>query len=203
MMEIAEKEHSKEMGRTIRKLREEKQLSQQDLADRLGITRSAVSKLEHGTRRLTLENLDRVLDALDYELDLSVLPRGGPSDIHWGDSSFEKEEIVREGRRIAERASSILYERFDVDTVIAHGSLVESQGRHCYPDSDIDLLVQGLDPERLFEAQKEVRRALQPDGEAGDQHNVDIVREEQFPVSVDELLRSGRGKKLPRKRQAV
>lgn len=67
----------------LRKAREDKQLSQTDLADRTGLQPSAVSHFETGKRAPSFENLKRLADALavsvDYLLGRTEEPRGsGP-----------------------------------------------------------------------------------------------------------------------------
>lgn len=56
---------SKELGQTVRLSREKQGLSQKELAGRIGISRSMVSKFEEGKRNLSQEKLDFLLDYLD------------------------------------------------------------------------------------------------------------------------------------------
>jgi transcriptional regulator with XRE-family HTH domain len=58
----------------LRKTREEKGLSQAELAEKAGLQPSAVSHFEAGRRRPSLENLKRLADALNVTLD-SLLGR--------------------------------------------------------------------------------------------------------------------------------
>ncbi len=57
----------------LRDLRQEAGLTQWDLAARLQMPQSFVSKFEAGTRRLDICELRRVLDALDVTLDTFLL----------------------------------------------------------------------------------------------------------------------------------
>ncbi len=52
----------------LRQLREESQISQQELADRIGEPQSFVSKYEGGVRRIDLVELEQVADALGLTL---------------------------------------------------------------------------------------------------------------------------------------
>ena len=45
-------------------LREEQQISQQELADKTGIYRSDISKLEHGTANPSLKTIKRIAEGL-------------------------------------------------------------------------------------------------------------------------------------------
>src|SRR4030042_3739511 len=48
---------SKTIGKRIRELRGEAELSQQYLADNLGVSRSSISQIENGERKITAEEL--------------------------------------------------------------------------------------------------------------------------------------------------
>ena len=58
---------AQDVGRRIRRAREEQGLSQAELGDVLGYKPSMVSAFEHGTRRLKLEDLSKLCVALDKE----------------------------------------------------------------------------------------------------------------------------------------
>lgn len=53
---------------TLRRFREERELTQLDLAARLGATQSFISKCERGERRLDIVELKRWCDAMDLSL---------------------------------------------------------------------------------------------------------------------------------------
>lgn len=53
------------LGAAIRALRAGQELSQEALADRAGIDRSHMGKIERGERNVTLLNVLRIADALD------------------------------------------------------------------------------------------------------------------------------------------
>lgn len=59
-------------GIAIRDAREEAGLSQTELAARVGMAQSALSRIEAGRANLTLGTLQRVADALGVPLKLSV-----------------------------------------------------------------------------------------------------------------------------------
>ncbi len=59
-----------EVGRMIRELREARQLSQRELAERMGTTQSVVGRLEAGGSRPTLVTLERVAQALGLQLEI-------------------------------------------------------------------------------------------------------------------------------------
>ncbi len=66
-------EHAKaayEVSRMIRELREARQLSQRELAERMGTTQSVVGRLEAGGSRPTLGTLERVAQALGLRLEV-------------------------------------------------------------------------------------------------------------------------------------
>ncbi|MBF6229066.1 helix-turn-helix domain-containing protein [Nocardia abscessus] len=64
-----------ELGRTIRRMREERGWSQTGLADAAGMTQSAVARFEAGGTVPSLPVLERLARALDAELVVQVRPR--------------------------------------------------------------------------------------------------------------------------------
>ena len=50
------------MGNRIRELRTSKSLSQEQLADKLGVTKQAISQMERGVRKPSMEMLDALCD---------------------------------------------------------------------------------------------------------------------------------------------
>jgi transcriptional regulator with XRE-family HTH domain len=57
---------------TLRTLRERLNITQAEMAQRIGVKQPAISKLENGDRRLTLETLSEVVTALGGEWELTV-----------------------------------------------------------------------------------------------------------------------------------
>lgn len=57
-----------QIGSAFRWMRERRSLSQADLAERLGITASVVSRIESGRQRPSLASVDRLLGALETDL---------------------------------------------------------------------------------------------------------------------------------------
>ena len=63
-----------ELGRTVRRLREQRDWSQTQLATAAGMTQSAVARFEAGGTVPSLPVLDRLARALDAELSVQVTP---------------------------------------------------------------------------------------------------------------------------------
>jgi transcriptional regulator with XRE-family HTH domain len=61
----------------MRKVRKDESLSQAEVAERLGVTQSWVSKLESANHDHQIESVGRYLDALGAELRLSIRTRHG------------------------------------------------------------------------------------------------------------------------------
>lgn len=57
----------------IRALREARGLSQRELAERVGTTQSAIARLEGGNISPSLPTLDKVAEALEAELSVSLI----------------------------------------------------------------------------------------------------------------------------------
>lgn len=66
------------LARLVIKHRSELGLSQEDLADRMGTSHSAISRLESGRHKTSVETLQRVADALGLRLVLGF--ESGPRD---------------------------------------------------------------------------------------------------------------------------
>ena len=56
----------------LREIREKLNLTQAEMAQRVGVKQPAISKLENGDRRLTLETLSEIITALGGEWELNV-----------------------------------------------------------------------------------------------------------------------------------
>lgn len=72
--------HDVEVGRRIRVRRLERQMSQTELADQLGVTFQQVQKYEKGVNRVGAARLQRIADALDVPIlfFFSAGDRGSP-----------------------------------------------------------------------------------------------------------------------------
>ncbi|MDF2854246.1 MAG: hypothetical protein K0Q87_97 [Neobacillus sp.] len=58
----------KDIGRRIREIREEKKMRQEDLGEKLGKTKSYISKWERGAKPINLENLQKIAEALEVDV---------------------------------------------------------------------------------------------------------------------------------------
>lgn len=67
-----------QIGEEARSLRTERRLSQQDLAERMGVAQSVIARLESGEAEPGLSTLDRVAQALGVELAFHF--QMGPAD---------------------------------------------------------------------------------------------------------------------------
>ena len=66
------------MGEQIMLARKRRHLSMQDIADRATVTRLTVSKVEHGDPTVAMGIYARVLFALNFEKDISLLAANDP-----------------------------------------------------------------------------------------------------------------------------
>ncbi|ABQ07551.1 MULTISPECIES: helix-turn-helix domain-containing protein [Flavobacterium] len=67
-MDISEETFIINLGTHIRKLREKRGLSQQDLADDCGIPRNQIGRIERAKINTGIKTLIRIANALDIEL---------------------------------------------------------------------------------------------------------------------------------------
>lgn len=66
-----------ELGRAIRRRREELELSLRDVADQTSVSASTLSRIENGTGKPDADNIARLTTWLDVPLE-RILSRGGP-----------------------------------------------------------------------------------------------------------------------------
>ena len=87
---------AKSLGERIRELRELAGLSGGELAERAGLERSYVSKVERGERvRLSLATLAKLCDALDYSLAELVEDLGYVKDVSPDEASVWGRDVLR------------------------------------------------------------------------------------------------------------
>jgi HTH-type transcriptional regulator / antitoxin HipB len=56
----------------LKQFRQQKKLTQQQLADKVGIDVTQISKIEKGTRNLTIETIARIVNALGGTFNLNI-----------------------------------------------------------------------------------------------------------------------------------
>ncbi len=82
------------LGDQIRKLRSVRNLTQEDIADRIGVSRQKYARIENGVNSITLNLLTKIADVLDVTVgditgvldEVPAVEYRGESD----DSSFDK-----------------------------------------------------------------------------------------------------------------
>lgn len=62
-------------GKCVRRLREERGISQEALASEAGLDRTYVSSVERGRRNISLENIERLAKALEVEVKALFMAR--------------------------------------------------------------------------------------------------------------------------------
>lgn len=68
------------LAHNIRRLRTSKGLSQEDLADACGLHRTYIGSVERGERNISIDNIDRLLDALGVSAAQILSPMADESD---------------------------------------------------------------------------------------------------------------------------
>jgi len=70
---------NEEVGFNIRRIREEKDLSQEELAQLAGLHRAYIGQIERGEKNIGLKNLDKIAKALNVSikvlLDISAIDK--------------------------------------------------------------------------------------------------------------------------------
>ena len=69
-------------GKSIRLFRQEKNISQEELADLCGLHRTYISDVELGKRNVSLENIEKIANALSLRISdiFTVMERNGVND---------------------------------------------------------------------------------------------------------------------------
>lgn len=80
----------KESGKRIKELRKAEGLSQEDLADKMGVERSFISRIETGERGCSMDVAVRLVDVLHTSLDYLIFGEG----IEAKEASKEMDEII-------------------------------------------------------------------------------------------------------------
>ncbi len=73
-----DKEYNKELGKKVKKLRESENLSQRELSQKLEISRSTLSQIENGNRRLSVEELMKISRSFQISIDVLLNLRNEP-----------------------------------------------------------------------------------------------------------------------------
>jgi len=83
----------KEMGRRVRVRREEKGLSRETLADKLGVTSQFVADIEHGNKGISIKKLYALCQILDVPADYILAGAFGPEEEDVA-GSMAREELM-------------------------------------------------------------------------------------------------------------
>jgi len=89
----------KNIGRWIRTKRQERHLTQEKLAEQAGISLSFLGHIERGTRKLSIETLLKLLQALDCSAD-ELLGTGKKNQ----QIQISAREILQQAMLLAEKA---------------------------------------------------------------------------------------------------
>jgi len=92
-MASEDSELGRRIGREIRRLRTEQDLTQRELAERAGVAQQNLSLYERGDAAPRLGTLERILDSLDAEL---VIRRKGAPEARLGTRGDVSVEEVRD-----------------------------------------------------------------------------------------------------------
>ncbi len=198
---LREQLNSEKWGHKIRDLRQENRWSQSDLADRLGVHPQTISDIERGRNQMTLERLNRVLEALGYRALVELSPVDESTRADWGPIASNKPAIrrrIRVARRLVEELADHLYTHYEIDDAYCFGSLGEQGSTNFQASSDLDLLVRGLEASNLFEAETMLEIEVVESSPEYEDFSFDVVRTEDVDLDPEELVADGRAVLLPK-----
>lgn len=93
-----------DFSKILRLLRHEKLLSQQELADRLGISKSSINMYERGERQPNFETLEKIADFFHVDIDYllgrtsrtpKVIPPPNTLAAHFDEDEYTEEELEK------------------------------------------------------------------------------------------------------------
>lgn len=61
-----------QFGQLIKEVRKERELTQDELGDLIGVTKSQISKLENGTSNMTIGTIFKIFEAMNSEVSFQV-----------------------------------------------------------------------------------------------------------------------------------
>lgn len=116
----------------IRELRKNKSLSQEQLADKLGVTKQAVSQMERGARKPSVTMLEALCDFFNVSTDYLLGKEDVTIRIVDGDGIRKLDSVNSEINRIAKiiRDNPTMHNLFDI-------------ARNCTPDN-LELIAEVL-----------------------------------------------------------
>ncbi|SDX46077.1 DNA-binding transcriptional regulator, XRE-family HTH domain [Marininema mesophilum] len=99
----------------LKSIRKAKKLTQQEVADRLGISRQAYGYYEKGTRQPDIDSLNQIADIFDVSID-DLLNRSAPSE-----ANIDLKEILNQSQKahfggieLNDEDKAFLYELFEL-----------------------------------------------------------------------------------------
>lgn len=191
---------SSEWAGKIRMLREQKGWSQRDLAERLDLHPQSISEIERGKERLTLERLNRLLEALEYSSKVLVREEELSTYAGWGRIESDdpnRRRTIKNARVLAERLAEELYRRYEVRDVYCVGSLGRSHGRDFAEGSDVDLVATGLKRSDLIAAKSSLEIDVVESMDVDRKFSFDLQRGENFSGDPKEMVREDRAVLIP------
>lgn len=86
-----------EVGNRIRLFRKQKGMSQEELGNRLGLTKSYISRLENGKKPISLDRLETIAEVLEVNVDYLLVDKTKLIEHKEGisitSSNYTKEEL--------------------------------------------------------------------------------------------------------------
>lgn len=89
------------MGRRIKRVRRQHHLTQEALAEKVGISCSFLGHLERGTRKASIETILKISEALNVSLDYLVAGVGVAPKVD-GSGHSDEVELLREISRLVQ-----------------------------------------------------------------------------------------------------
>lgn len=111
-MELDFTEELRYLGRKIRQKREDSCMSQEELAEAMGISVSTLYRFENGVRAITVDSLFCITDVLDAPISDLLPPRFWKENCHRRKRQMESQEnkLKCDLERLSSRDKKIVYD---------------------------------------------------------------------------------------------
>jgi transcriptional regulator with XRE-family HTH domain len=121
MNESSKKRTNKSVGKNIRTLRHQRGWSQEDIANRLGISIPAFSKIETGVTDINLSRLEQIANIFEITVAQILSVEEGEVDLTPSNLSIAQKKLVDRESEIAslQRKVILLYEELRNKSILA------------------------------------------------------------------------------------
>ncbi|MBN4066714.1 helix-turn-helix domain-containing protein [Simkania negevensis] len=125
-----------EIGQLISLIRKQLMMSQRALAEKSAVPQSTISKIESGDLRPNVSTLDKISNALNYDLLITVVPRAGFEEIR------RRQAVAKAKERVEYLQGTMSLEKQKVDKKFLE-EMIEEETQRLLHSRGFDLWAKG------------------------------------------------------------